>query len=247
MRIRTHERFSEEKVDFAGWILEAIRWRGKETVLDVGCGAGAYIDAVRQHTPGYIGGDLSLGMLRSLEQHDVARVNLDAQQLPFACGTVDIILANHMLYHVPDIDRALREFRRVLQPGGRLVAATNSAGNMAELEAVQKEALAQLQLPVPGSLRPNLTFTLENGAQLLSRHFEHVERRDLPGALVFPDPQPIIDYLASMHERVERLLPEHLEWSDVAGALHGVLREKIERHGEFRVRKLSGAFVCWND
>ncbi len=37
-----------------------------------------------------------------------------------------MVLANHMLYHVPDLDRALAEIRRVLKPTGVLIAATNS-------------------------------------------------------------------------------------------------------------------------
>ena len=50
----------------------------------------------------------------------------DVQELPFADGIFDCAVAAWMLYHVPDLDRALRELARVLRPGGRLVAVTNS-------------------------------------------------------------------------------------------------------------------------
>ena len=247
VRIRTHERYSENNVDFAAWVLDAISWRGNETVVDVGCGAGVYIDAARRRTPGYIAGDLSLGMLRSLEQRGVPRLNLDAQHLPLRTDSVDVLFANHMLYHVRDIDRALRELRRVLRPGGRLLAATNSARNMAELAALNNEVTAQLNLPLSHTISPNLTFTLENGASYLNSHFKHVERRDLVGALVFTEAQPVIDYIASSYERYERFLPEHVTWHDVAETLRKVLQRKIECHGEFRVNKLVGVFICWSD
>lgn len=247
VRIRTHELYSETTIDFADWILESIPWRGNEVVVDVGCGSGGYIDAISRRTPTYVAGDLSLGMLQSLNGRGVARVNLNAQALPLRQSTADVILANHMLYHVPDISRAVREFRRVLRPGGRLLAATNSVSNMAELAALGKEATQQLSLSTDHSIATNLTFTLETGAHFLQEQFRNVERRDLPGALVFPEPQPVIDYLATMYERYERLLPGHLRWKDLAETLRTILQKKIERHGQFRVNKLAGVFVCWNE
>ena len=246
VRIRTHERFSENKVDFTAWILDAIKWRGDETVVDVGCGAGVYVSGARRRAGRYIASDLSAGMLRRLEQSGVPRLKLDAQDLPLRRASVDVVLANHMLYHVPDIERAIAEFRRVLRPGGRLLAATNSANNMAELSALSSEVADQLNLPLSPTISPNLTFTLENGASYLIAQFQHVERRDLPGALVFSEAQPVIDYIASTYERYERFLPDHVSWRDVAEALRSNLQRKVERHGEFRVKKLTGVFVCWN-
>lgn len=246
VRIRTHELYSETKVDFAGWVLDNISWRGDEVVIDVGSGAGAYVDAARQRAQTYVAGDLSPGMLQSLDGRDVPRVNLDAQQLPLQQEAADVILANHMLYHVPDISRALREFRRVLRPGGRLVATTNSANNMKELAAVAREAAIELG-GTKAELAPDLTFMLETGAQFLREQFTHVERRDLPGALVFPDPQPVIDYIGTMYERYEPFLPDHVQWQDFAEALRTILQKKIEREGAFRVNKLAGVFVCRNN
>lgn len=247
VRIRTHEKYSEESVDFTSWILDGVSWRGDEVVLDVGCGAGIYIDAVRRRTPTYIGGDLSQGMLRGLASRSVTLINLDAQTIPLAAQSVDVILANHMLYHVPHIAQALHEFRRTLRPGGRLIAATNSNRNMAELEQLQRETLRRLGLPASQEMRPNLTFTLEDGASILGKWFRYVQRRELPGALVFPEPQPVIDYLASSYERFEPYLPPDLGWQDVVHTMRAILQEEIASQGAFRVHKLSGAFVCWNE
>lgn len=247
VRIRTHERYSVPRVDFTSWVLNAIPWQGHEVVLDAGCGAGAYVEAVRQHTPHYLAGDLSLGMLRSLAQLSVPRINLDARRLPLGSKSVDVVLANHMLYHVPDRKAAVREFARVLRPGGRLLAATNSAHSMAELEQLGARAGAALGLGDALEINRSLTFTLENGDALLTRHFSHVVRRDLPGALVFPEPQPIIDYLASTRERYVQLLPAGVTWENVVSALRKLLATHIGEQGEFRVNKKAGVFVCWNE
>lgn len=246
IRIRTHELYSENQLDFAAWILDALSWQGDEVVLDAGCGAGFYIDAVRQRTSNYIASDLSLGMLQSLRQ-PVPRINLDAQWLPFSRATVDVILANHMLYHIPDINQALSEFRRVMQPRGRLIAATNSDRTMAELEALQREAMTRLGLSDVQHFGTRLSFTLENGADILSRYFSRVERHQLYDALVFPEVQPVIDYIGSSFERHREHLPQHLTWADVAETLRIILEKKIARYGEYRVNKLSGFFLCWNE
>lgn len=246
VRIQTHKLYSEIDVDFAAWVLDKISWRGNETVLDVGCGAGFYTDAASQRTSGYVAGDLSFGMLTELQKYDVPRVNLDAQTLPVGRLAADVILANHMLYHVPDIDRTLREFRRVLKPQGRLIAATNSEQNMAELGSLQRDVLGRLGIPVSGNLQANLTFTMENGAAFLSKYFKHVESHTLYDALVFPKAQPVIDYLGSSFDRYRGLLPEEITWKDIEETLHAILDQKIQRYGEFRVNKLSGVFVAWN-
>lgn len=246
VRIRTHEQYGVPQIDFPGWVLELVEWRGDERVVDVGCGAGVYAAAARSRSRRYLAGDLSPGMLRSLTAPALLRANLDAQQLPLANNSVDVLLANHMLYHVPQIDLALREFARVLAPSGRLIAATNSRDNMAELHALGREVLVDLGSSAP-ELRPTLSFTLENGRQLLQPFFDHVERHDLPGALIFPEAQPVVDYLASNRSLLQRLLPPGIRWQDLIALLRQRVEQEISRNGGFRVNKLTGAFVCWNN
>ena len=65
----------------------------------------------------------------------------DAQDLPFDDGTFDVVVANHMLYHVPDPRRAAAEFARVLRPGGVLLAATNGPQHLDAVADVSRTAL----------------------------------------------------------------------------------------------------------
>jgi SAM-dependent methyltransferase len=246
VRIRTHELYGTPQVDFASWVLDRVDWQGHEQVLDVGCGSGLYVEPARERSASYVAGDLSLGMLQKLERPALARVNLDAHAIPLADDEVDIILANHMLYHVSDQDRALREFVRVLKPSGRLLAATNSVSNMGELQSLGRQALTLLGAPEPEIGGPALSFNLENGGRVLGRHFAHVQRHDLPGALVFPSPEPVIAYLDSGRDRFLERLPSTLSWDDLRAAFATILADHIEKNGAFRVGKLTGVFVCSN-
>ena len=136
--------------------------------------------------------------------------------------------------------------KRLLRPGGCLLAATNSAANMPELKTLQTQVMELLGMDVSSINWPRsvLSFNLENGADLFAPYFARVARHDLPGALVFPEAQPLIDYLSSMRQRYLALMPAGITWEAVAGALEKVLFAHINTHGHYRVSKLAGTFVC---
>jgi ubiquinone/menaquinone biosynthesis C-methylase UbiE len=73
--------------------------------------------------------DISSGMLATLSANaqrlglDVETVLADAEQLPFADGSFDLVLGHAVLHHIPDLARAFGEFARVLAPGGTLLFA----------------------------------------------------------------------------------------------------------------------------
>jgi ubiquinone/menaquinone biosynthesis C-methylase UbiE len=98
----------------------------EERVLDVGCGTGALLEAVRERWPGAagVGVDLSLEMLAIARRRlppAVALVAADAGRLPFADGAFDGATCTSVLHHWPEPATALAEVARVLRPGGRLV------------------------------------------------------------------------------------------------------------------------------
>jgi SAM-dependent methyltransferase len=70
--------------------------------------------------------DISPGMLDALEANarrldlDVTTVACDAEALPFEDASFDLVFGHAVLHHLPNLDRAFGEFRRVLRPGGRL-------------------------------------------------------------------------------------------------------------------------------
>ncbi|HUG85572.1 MAG TPA: class I SAM-dependent methyltransferase [Euzebya sp.] len=102
-----------------------------DKVLEVGGGTGFFLLNVAQ--AGYIGQayatDISSEMVKVCVGNgqrlgiDVIGRAADAELLPFPDDTFDLVMGHAFLHHVPDLDQAFAEFRRVLKPGGRLIIA----------------------------------------------------------------------------------------------------------------------------
>lgn len=247
IRIRTHEQYTQPKIDFISWVLDQSRWLGLETVLDIGSGSGNYVNAVQKRTRSYIAGDMSAGMLATIAG-DISRIQLDAQQLPLSQASVDVVLANHMLYHVPNLDECLRQVQRVLRAGGRLIAATNSRNNMAELRHlimdIGRKDDKSLTLSVE-QLNLVTGFNLENGQALLQPFFSKVDRFELNSALVFPSAEPVLAYMGSMQEYYMSFLPIEANWDDIVVQLRQRLQSHLGQNEAYRVNKKMGVFICY--
>jgi SAM-dependent methyltransferase len=180
--------YGGEGVDARDDVLRVLRAVGPTDLLEVGCGWGELAERMANELGcAVVAIDQSPRMVELALQRGVdARVG-DVQELDFADATFDAVVAAWMLYHVPDLDRALRECVRVLRPGGVLVAVTNAAADFGALWAlVGRDPSARL-----------LTFRSENGEEALRRHFDHVERRDLASDVTFPDADAIRRYVGS--------------------------------------------------
>lgn len=248
-RYETHERYSVPKADFGLWALNQLHWRGDEYVLDVGCGPGRYCHLLQENFPTvkYYGVDFSPGMLKNHPARSSVVIG-DAQDLPFEEGKFDVVMANHMLFHVYDLPGALREFRRVLKPGGILMATTNSTNSMPEFQVLLRRAITLLVPPNTPNVRPPIPpdhlFTLESGTRALSRHFYAVMRCDLPSTFVFPEVEPVMDYLESTRSLREPQLPSGVAWQDVMVIVRDQVNHLLTHLGELVVNKVGGVLLA---
>jgi ubiquinone/menaquinone biosynthesis C-methylase UbiE len=169
-------------------VFEAVAEVGPKSVLEVGCGEGELAERVqRELAVSVIAIDQSERMVELARTRGVdARVG-DVRELPFEDGSFDVAVAAWMLYHVPDLDRAVAELARVLRPGGRLVAATNASDHLYEMLSLARLAHAFA----------DLSFRAEKGAEALERHFARVEMHDASGTVTFRDAEQIRSYLRS--------------------------------------------------
>jgi SAM-dependent methyltransferase len=194
--------------------LAAVAEAQPRRVLEVGCGWGEFAVRIRDELGAVVvATDLSARMVElSAERGLDARV-ADVEKLPFEDGEFDCVVANWMLYHVPDLDRGLAEIARVLLPGGRLVAGTSSHEHLVELWSLVGRNRA--------SEPPR--FFAENGEEALRRHFSHVKRRDLRSEIVFPDVNAVRRYIGASvaHKHLAAGVP-HFEGSLTATCANAV-------------------------
>lgn len=235
VRKRLHELYTAAEEPFYGWVFERLRLAPGARVLECGCGDGAlWINNINRLPEGarIVLSDLSEGMLaeaaRALARFD--RITADIMDLPFKDGVFDVVIANHMLYHVPDIDTAISEARRVLAPGGVFVCSTAGDDNLRELWRMCARVDNEFRAP-------KLSFTLENGYAYLRKHFAHVDKHLYDSSLYVTRAQAICDYIESMAS-FDVMKKEYL------GALKLELDAQIERDGGIRIHKSAGLFRC---
>jgi len=239
-RIALHKHFSTNRYQLPRWLFDQFAVPNKGAVLEVGAGSGNIWRENADRTPAdwqMLLTDFSPGMLR--QTRDVLAVLpharfavADAQALPLPDAAFDTVIANFMLYHVPDRSKAIAEFRRVLKPGGRLYAATNGGGHLRELHELLVRFGQNLEM-WGGSATSG--FSLENGGEQLAAYFTDVTLHRYEDAIVVEETTPVVDYItsfASLHDQ-QRI------------ALHAFVADEIARQGgALRITKAPGVFVA---
>lgn len=117
----------------------------------------------------------------------------DAMALPFEAESFDAVVMMHMLYHVPDVGRALDEADRVLKPGGKIFITTNTPENLMELTALSAEVFGTSPFDPAAEL-----FSLADAHTGLFTRYGAAERFDLEETYAVDDPEIIMDFLTSM-------------------------------------------------
>ena len=242
-RIALHRQFSTNNYDFYLWVFDRLKLGAGERVLEIGCGPGSLwaenLDRLPPRSSITLS-DLSPGMIAQARTNLASKSDTfsylvaDAQELPFGSAQFDVVVANHMLYHVPDIARALSEIRRVLRDGGRFYAATNGEGHMRELDDLVETFDPGHPLPAG----PIIDFTLENGQDLIGRSFNSVAMHRYEDGIVITRAEgsagadALAAYIISM------------DWGrylDASGLAQFIERE-LEERGAIRISKDVGLF-----
>ena len=230
-RAQLHARFSTNPYGWLHWLFDQLDLPPGCQVLEVGCGPGGLWLENRSRPPAgwkIVLSDLSAGMVHQARmnlrhsRHPFEFAVLDAQAIPFPGKWFDAVIANLMLYHVPNRVQALSEIWRVLKPGGRLVASTVGEAHLRELKAL----VSRFGPDLASESSAANPFTLENGGAQLSPWFSGVTIRRYEDALEVTEAAPLVEYVLSESTRMtgdQRLqFAEHVEQEMAAqgGAIH---------------------------
>ncbi|MGH2616682.1 MAG: class I SAM-dependent methyltransferase [Thermomicrobiales bacterium] len=240
---------------FERWALELVPIAPGWRILDAGCGWGRFtwslIDDALVPAEHIVCCDLSEGMLRTAEEEARRRQqrvefrvrNIEA--LPLRARSVDLAIAGHVLYHLGDIDRGVRELARVIKDDGWVLVTTNSDAIDPLVIDLHERALAALDiafLPEAPS-----RFSMENGLDYLTRSFNIVETHHFTDNITFPDVQSFVDlYTTIGHFRA--VMEDQAVPLEKRRRLAAEVREQasrlLETTGILRTDVLMGAFVC---
>lgn len=247
-RIQIHERFSINKYDWQRWVFDHFKMPAQGNVLEIGCGPGMLWlnNADRIPEQWHITlSDFSAGMLQEAQNnlqnipHPFTFQVVDAQSIPFADQHFDMIVANHMLYHVPDRAKALAEIRRVLKPGGHFFAATNGKHHMQEVRELivsfDPSLAARWDIASPASLNG---FRLDNGTQELSAHFSTVTLHLYENGLIVTEAEPLVAYILS-NPIGESLIGDRVE------QFKQTIEQEIAKNGAIHITKEAGLFKAF--
>jgi SAM-dependent methyltransferase len=239
-------RYQRDGVDIRAWVIDQVQWPADACVLDVGCGPGRYLAKFPEMVPGgrAIGLDLSAGMAAEARALSDVVVG-DAQALPFPDASLDGIIAAHMLYHVPEIDTAAREFTRVVHPEGCALIVLNGRDHLREMRQLMRRAVRDVVgtdyvLPARSTER----FTVEAAGPLLAEHFEILRCERLKRSVELPIAEPVVAYVDSMRSFYEPLLRDDVAWGAVIDRVRDRVDADVAGGGVWRTYSDAGCFVC---
>lgn len=236
-RISIHSKYSTNKQGFGNWIVSHYRIREGMSVLELGCGTGdmwAGQDEIISRCGRLVLSDFSEGMLNKAKEtlHNKSGIEycrIDIQDIPFADRTFDVVIANMMLYHVPDLQKGLREVKRVLKEDGTFYCATYGEHGMMEyIYSLFKDCHTKHHV--------NDNFTLQNGEEKLRAVFSDVQRCLYEDSLEVTDVDDMVDYIYSLTGMTDL---QKLPRNEIR-----LILEKNMRDGILHVPKEYGMFIA---
>ena len=240
IRIKLHERYSKNPNHWFEWVYDQYEIKSNMKVLEIGCGNGQIWLKNKSRIPNLdlTLSDISQGMLED------AKINLkgipkiqyqcfDCHYIPFEDESFDVVIANHVLFYLQDLDQCLSEIKRVLKKKGLFYCSTYGRKHMKEITDLTKEFDPKITL---SDVTLYNIFGLENGYQLLRKYFQCTDLKCHKDYLLVDNADDIINYILSCHgNQSEYVLKDYEKF-------RGYMYRKLKT--PLRVTKDAGMFIC---
>lgn len=236
-RISIHAKYSTNKSGFSNWLFSHYDFFPNSRILELGCGTGEMWKSKLHLVDKGITltlTDFSENMVSTAkntlgEQNHISYGVVNIESIPYSDNCFDRVIANMMLYHVPNLNKALEEVKRILAVDGYFYCATyGENGIMPFIAGLLKE------YGITDTTNKN--FTLQNGYGILKKYFSHVQRLDYEDSLAVTDIDDLLDYIYSL-----------ANMSSIAKLGRQTLKDILEKEmadGVLNIPKEYGMFVC---
>ncbi|MBS7009167.1 MerR family transcriptional regulator [Anaerostipes sp.] len=245
IRISLHDRYSVNPQGWFPWLFSLIDFQNVESVLEIGCGNGQiWKNKQTEELSGVniVLSDISEGMLSDAEKNlrgihgpRFSFEKFDCQDIPFPEEMFDRVMANHVLFYVGNLKKALQEIRRVMKGGGIFCCSAYGKDHMKEVTMLAQEFDPRITL---SEVSLYDMFGLEEGEKILSEYFSGIEKKEYRDALVIDRAEPLLDYILSCHGNQNEILNDrHMEFKNF-------IKKKIDAQGAVKITKQAGVFIC---
>ena len=260
-RIRLHKLYSVNKEGWFPWLFREMTLKSGMKILEIGCGNGALWVENSDNIPtgrgtSIILSDISGGMLQDaskaifneVEHKSVPTVNInrlkkiisfeefDCNNIPYPEDSFDVVIANHTLFYCDNPEDAAKEIRRVLKLGGVLYASTYGQKHMHEITELVKGFDERIDLSATDLYS---VFGLDNGAEILSKYFDNVEKNIYDDALIVDKAEPLLEYIMSCHGNQNQYIVD--KYKD----FKSYIEKKVSHRKGFKITKEAGFFKAF--
>lgn len=260
-RIRLHKLYSVNKEGWFPWLYREMKLKSGMKILEVGCGNGALWVENSDNIPTGRGtsivlSDISGGMLQDAAKAIFAEVErksvptnvinrlkkvisfeeFDCNTIPYPDDSFDVVIANHTLFYCDNPEDASKEIRRVLKPGGVLYASTYGQKHMREITELVKGFDERIDLSATDLYS---IFGLDNGADILEKYFDNVEKYLYDDALIVDKAEPLLEYIMSCHGNQNQYIVD--KYKD----FKSYIERKVSYRKGFKITKEAGFFKAF--
>ncbi len=226
------------------WIFSKIQLQGHERVLELGCGTGQlWLENFRNvpSTCSIVLSDFSKKMLNKAKEN-LKPLNLpkifeiiNAEKIPYANQIFDVVIGCHMLYHVPNIEKALIEIKRVLKPRGKFISTTISQHHIREL----KHFLSEFGLYSEERLKLFSEFRNETGRDVLKPFFAEISFNEYTNHVKITDVVPLMKYIETMCPK-----EKYPNFQEKKPQIEDAIIKILEKDSKFQITGISGLFIA---
>lgn len=241
--INIHDKYSNNKEGWHQWCYRNMNLKDNIRILELGCGNGELwlknINNINTNNK-IVLTDKSKGMVNEAKKtlghiENIEFREMNIYDIEFEDKSFDIVIANHLLGYIENMNKALNEVKRVLKDEGIFFCTTIGREHLKEIRELAKSFNNEINL---SEIDLVSNFGLENGKITLSKYFRNADKMLYDDYLIIEDSKDLIDYLYSTSGNIKEILRG--KFDDFEKYIYERLKENGSR---FKVSKESGLFM----